>query len=1094
MSKRLMSFVVLLVLLVAVPLFATENSRFMRYPDIHGDMIVFSYGGDLWTVSSGGGIARHLTSHISGEGLAKFSPDGKTIAFTASYDGSSDIYTIPSEGGSPKRLTYHPSNDMVVDWNPSGEKILFRSSRESKTNPGPRYNRLFTINIEGGYPEALPLFEGELTSYSPDGKKIAYNRMSREFRTWKRYRGGMAQDIWLYDFENNKSERLTKFKGTDAFPMWHKDKIYFISDREHTMNIYCLDRSSGQIRKVTDHTDYDVKWPSLGDSAIVYENAGYLYVLNLETEKTKKISVEVPAELTMKRPHYVNASRMIRYFGISGEGNRAAFGARGDIFTVPAKKGEPRNLTATSGTRERCPAFSPDGKWIAYFSDKTGEYEVYIRKPDGSGEEKRITKGLRNYPFDLMWSPNSEKLLLHDQTYKLYYIDINKKELHKIAEDDWGDMNDYSWSKDSEWVTYVKRGDNTYGSIYVYSIKKGESHKLTDDFYNDYDPVFGHDGKYIFFLSDRMLNFRMGAKEFNYSFTFPSNLCAMTLKKETSSLLAPESDEVKVKEEKKEDEKEKGTEDKKKDKGKDEDKDKDKPIEIDFEGIGNRVVGLPVGRGNFIGLTATDGKVFFVEFPDRVITGGHGNDMTGVTLKYYDIKEREVKDVISGINGYELSSDGKKIIYSAKHKYGIIDAAAGKSVGDGKLDTDLEMKVCPSSEWKQIFNEAWRMERDFFYVENMHGVNWDDIKKKYGVLLPYLTSRSDLNYIIGEMIAELSIGHSYVGGGDMPKGNSVGVGLLGVDYSIDHKSDRYRFAKIYHGRNWNEQYEAPLAQPGINVKEGDYLLAINGRELKYPDNPHAMLENLAGKQVLIKVADNPSGKDAKEYTVVPSGRDISLRYADWVKSNREKALAASDGDIGYIHVPNTSVRGLQEFARGFYAQTNKKGLIVDVRYNSGGWIPTVFVERLGRKVSSMWAQRYGKPGKFPESAPEGHLACIINAYAGSGGDAFPYFFRQAGLGPLIGKRTWGGLVGMNRSIPLIDGGMVTVPTIGFYEMSGNWGIENIGVEPDIEVDNSPELVVDGRDPQLEKAIEYLKKKIREDPPMLPGKPEAPDKS
>ena len=1095
MIKRLMTFVVLLVLLAAVPLFATENSRLMRYPDIHGDMIVFTYGGDLWTVSTGGGLASHLTSHSSTEGLAKFSPDGKAIAFTASYDGNSDVYTIPVKGGKPKRLTYHPQGDLVVDWHPSGEKILIRSARKSKTNPGPRYNRLFTINIDGGYPEALPLFEGELTSYSPDGKMIAYNRMSREFRTWKRYRGGMAQDIWLYDLEKNKSERLTKFEGTDAFPMWYKDKIYFISDREHTMNIYCLDRSSGQIRKVTDHSKYDVKWPSLGDGAIVYENAGYLHVLNLETEKTEKISVEVPAELKMKRPRYVNASSMIRSFSISREGNRAVFGARGDIFTVPAEKGEPRNLTATSGTRERCPAFSPDGKWVAYFSDKTGEYEVYIRKPDGTGEAKRITKGLRNYPFDLVWSPNSEKLLLHDQTYKLYYIDIDKKELHKIAEDDWGDINDYSWSKNSEWVTYVKRGDNGYGSIYVYSIKKGKTHKLTDDFYNDYDPVFGPDGKYLFFLSDRMLNFRFGDKEFNYSFAFPSNLCAMTLKKDTPSLLAPESDEVKEKDEKNEDEEKNGKKDNgKKDKKEDKDKDEDKALEIDFEGIENRIVGLPVGRGNFVGLTATDGKVFFVEFPDRVFTGAYGGGMAGVALKYYDIEERETEDVISGINGYEVSSDGKKIIYSAMGKYGIIDAASGNDVGDGNLDTNLQMKICPCCEWKQIFNEAWRMERDFFYVENMHGVNWDDIKKRYEVLLPYLTSRSDLNYIIGEMIAELSVGHSYVGGGDMSGGKKVGVGLLGADYKIDYKSGRYSFSKIYQGRNWDEKFEAPLAQPGVMVKEGDYLIAINGRELKYPDNPHAMLENLSGKQVLIKVADNPSGEDSKEYTVVPCGSDITLRYADWVNSNRKKALEASDGDIGYLHVPNTSVRGLQEFARGFYAQTNKKGLIIDVRYNSGGWIPTIFVERLGRKVTSMWAQRYGKPGKFPGAAPEGHLACIINEYAGSGGDAFPYFFRQAGLGPLIGKRTWGGLVGMNRSIPLVDGGMVTVPTIGFYEMSGDWGIENIGVEPDIEVENSPELVVEGRDPQLERTIEYLKKKIKEDTPKLPKKPDAPDKS
>jgi tricorn protease len=1072
--------------LSASPLQAAGESRLMHFPDIHGDRIVFTYGRDIWTVSSEGGMARRLTSDVGGEAFAKFSPDGETIAFSAYYDGNMDVYTIPAIGGTPKRLTYHSYGDMVLEWHPSGDFVLMRSARKSKTNPGPRYHRLFTVDKDGGYPEVLPLFEGELTSYSPDGNRIAYNRISREFRTWKRYRGGMAQDIWIYDLKNNTSEKLTEFEGTDAFPMWHGNSVYFISDREDIMNIYKIDLDTREIVKVTDHDRYDVKFPSLGRDAIVYQNAGYIYVLDLDTGKTEKVEITIPAELNQKRSHYVNAGRMIRSFGISGAGKRAAFGARGDIFTVPAEKGEIRNLTASSGSRDRSPAFSPNGKWVAYFSDRSGEYEIYLQKPDGSEEAKRLTSGVRNYPFDMLWSPDSRKILYHDQTFSLYVVDAEEGDITRIAQDEWGDITDYSWSPDSKWVTYIKRGDNMYGSVYVYSLNSGKSTRITEDFYRDFDPMFSSDSKYIFFLSDRMLNFKLGGtREFNFLFDMNTNLCAVSLQKDVPSLLAPESDEVEVEEDEKDGEGKNGG---KEDNGEKKEQD-EKGLEIDFDGITERIFALPVGTGNFAGLVPLEGKVLFAEVSVPLVgTSGRGS----ATLKYYDIKEREVKTVIAGINGYEPSADGKKVLYSSfGGVYGIIDIQPGKNVGDGALDTVMETKVCPPCEWEQMFHEAWRMERDFFYVENMHGVDWKDMKKKYEVFLPYLTSREDLNYVIGEMIAELNVGHAYVGGGDQPRPERVGTGLLGVDFEVDR--ERYRFARIYEGRNWDKRYLAPLVQPGIDVNEGDYLIAVNGEEVKYPDNVHSFFENQAGKQVLIRVADNPGGEDAREYTVIPTRNDLFLRYHNWVESNRKKVLEKSDGRIGYFHVPNTNVWGLQEFARGYYPQAHMDGIIVDERYNSGGWIPTIFVERLGRKVTSMWAERYGKPGKFPRSAAEGHLAMLINQYAGSGGDAFPYYFKQAGLGPLIGKRTWGGLVGMNRNLPLLDGGMVTVPTIGFYEMSGEWGVENVGVYPDIEVEILPEEAVRGEDPQLEKAIEYLMNKIKEDEPELPGIPEAPEK-
>jgi tricorn protease len=1099
MGRRGLLVFVLACLLVAGAAEASDESRLMRFPDIHGDKIVFTHGNDLWIVPTTGGTATHLTTSPGGEAFAKFSPDGETIAFTGYYDGNFDVFTIPAIGGIPKRLTYHGFSDMVLDWHPSGEKVLFRSVRMSKTNPGPRYRRLFTIDVDGGYPEVLPLFEGELTSYSPDGKRIAYNRMSREFRTWKRYRGGMAQDIWLYDFEKNEVEKLTEFEGTDAFPMWHGNKIYFISDREHTMNIYSLDLDTREIEKVTNHKEYDVKFPSLGPDAIVYENGGYLYVLDLETEESSRIEVHVPSELNERRPQYKWVGGMIRYYEISGTGKRAIFGARGDVYTVPAEKGEVRNMTRSSGSRERSPAYSPDGQWIAYFSDKTGEYEIYRIKSDGTGEEEQITKGLHNFPFELFWSPDSKNIAFYDQTFSLYYVNVEKKKIHKIDEDEWGDMNDFSWSPDSKWIAYTKNNDNANNSIYLYSLDEDRAHKVTGDLHNDFSPVFDPGGKYLYFCSSRMANFSFNRYEFDIHYAQPTNVCVATLKADTPSLLAPESDEVEVKEEEKEEEgkEEEGEgekEEKAEEKEGEEAEEEEKGLEIDFEGFEDRVIGVPVGTGNFGGLVATEDKLFYAEVPDMLIT--QQPDMRfGFTLKYFDLKKRESKDVISGIRGYVFSADKKKIIYSATGTYGIIDAGADKKIGDGKLKTEeMIMKLDPVAEWNQMFLEAWRLERDFFYVDNMHGVDWKKIRKRYEKLLPYLTSREDLNYIIGEMIAELCVGHSYVGGGDQPRPTRIRGGMLGCDFEIDSKNGLYKISKIYRGRNWDQSFRAPLAQPGIMVNEGDYLLEINGVELKHPGSPYALLENLVDKQVVIKVGPDAEGEEAKEYTVVPVGSEINLRYADWVESNRQKVLEATDGRVGYVHVPNTAVGGLFEFGKHFYAQTTLDGIIIDVRYNSGGWMPSLFIDRLARKITSMWAERYGRITQFPVRAPKGHLACVTNAYAGSGGDAFPYMFRQAGLGPLIGMRTWGGLVGMNRNIPLQDGGYCTVPTIGFMDLDGEYAVENIGVPPDIEVDNRPDLVVSGHDPQLERAIEYLMQKIKEDPPKLPGRPKDPDKS
>ena len=1120
MGTRGIIVTVLLLLLAAGTVQAASEGRLMRYPDISGERIVFTYGGDLWIVSSGGGMASRLTTHPGYEAMAKFSPDGKQIAFTGSYDGNSDVFAMPAEGGEPKRLTFDPAPDYVVGWFPTGERVLFRSNMLSKTNPGPRYNRLFLIDATGGFPDVLPLFEGGLTSYSPDGKKIAYNRMETEGRTWKRYQGGMQQDIWLYDFEKNTSERLTDYLGFDGFPMWYKNSIYFISDRDHTMNVYCLDLATKKVRKVTNHDEFDVKWPSLGGDAIVYENGGWLYVLDLKTEKTRKIDVEIPSDRTLTRPAFKKVGAGIGDFAISRTGKRAVVDARGDIFTIPAEKGEWRNITNTQGIRERAPAWSPDGKWIAYCSDRSGEYEIYLRDPEGKNEEVQLTKSYRGWPWRLLWSPDSKKIAFADQTWTLYYLDIDKKDVKKVDKNDNGDINDYSWSPDSKWLAYAKVGDNNFGSLYLYALDGDKVNRVTNGFYDDYNPVFDPDGKYLFFNSNRSWYPQYSRFEDNFTYVLASDICVATLQADTASPLAPESDEEEVvkPDEKKDDtsaakdeKKDEQKADKKKDGKKKEDKKKEektdktkeeeksaaaKETKIDLEGLENRIVALPVGPGNYFGMSAASGSIFYIKIPELPVLGDDdsGGGTSEATLMTFDMKKREAKEVLSGIDGYDLSADGKKILYRAQQTFGIIDAGAGKKVGDGKIETGgLEIKVDPESEWAQEYNEAWRLERDFFYDPNMHGVDWAAMKERYAPLLKSIAHREDLNYIIGELISELNTSHTYVGGGDQPQYSRITVGMLGCDYELNQAAGRYKISKIFTGRNWDKKCAAPLAQPGIGVKEGDYLIAVNGVELKHPTSPYALFENTAGKQVVIKVAKDPSGKDAKEYTVGPVASEYWLRYNDWVESNRKKVSDATGGKVGYIHVPDTSINGFNEFIRAFYAQFNKEGLIIDARYNSGGSIPNPLIERLSRQVLNLWGRREGKSWVTPATAPRGRMVCLTNGYAGSGGDAFPYYFREEGCGPLIGTTTWGGLVGISRGIQLMDGGFISMPDFGFYNLKGQWDVEREGVKPDIEVDNLPEEAAKGRDQQLEKGIEVVLEKIKENPVKLPERPQYPIK-
>ncbi len=1083
-TAKLVAAATALFLLAAIAVRADET-RLMRFPDIYNNQIVFTYGSNLWIVSADGGIARQLTTHDGEERYAKFSPDGKYIAFTGEYDGLFNVYVIPSEGGQPRQLTFHPSRDRVLGWHPDGKHVLVLSDRERHAAAN---SKLYLVSIDGGMPEPLEIPESGFATYSPDGNKIAYNRKLGEFRTWKRYTGGTASDVWIYDLKSHAIKRVTDWVGADLSPMWIGQKIYFNSDRDETLNLFSYDIATDKIEKVTDFSDFDVKFPSEGPGAIVFEKGGYIYVLDTESGKTRKVPIEVRSDLVLTMPSYQNVSDLVESGGLSPSGKRAVLGARGEVFTVPAEHGDIRNITGTPGVREISATWSPDGKWIAYLSDKTGEYEIYIRPQDGTGEETRITSDGNCYRYELNWSPDSKKIMYSDKKLRLFYVDIDEKKPVLVAQSDISEIRQYRWSPDSRWITFGMNSPNYFSSVYIYSVDDGQTHRITDDEFDDFDPVFSPDGKYLYFLSGRSFSPTFSDFEHEYVYKNSLNILLVNLQADSLSPFAPRSDEAEVKEDEKDKSENKDAEEEKS--GEETEKseaDTDRTV-IDFDGIQQRIVNVPVGAGTYRSLAAAEGKVFYMSSP---AIQGDGNGRT--ELHMYDMKDRKDNTILGGLQAYDLSSDGSKILYIAGKTFGIIDASAKSSnVGDGSLSLDgMEMLIDPHAEWDQMFSEAWRLERDFYYDPNMHGVDWRAMKKHYGSLLPYVSDRSDLTYLIGELIGELSTSHTYVYGGKSPEVKKINVGLLGADYDLPSGSEFYRFRKIYSGENWAKSTRAPLTEPGIDVSEGEYLIAVNGREVRAPANLYSFFENTVGKQVKLTVNDRPSSDGAHEVTVVPVDSDSKLRYLDWVATNRRIVAEATNGRVGYIHVPNTSVSGLNEFSSSFYSEMRKEGLVVDVRYNAGGMIPDMFIERLDRQLLSYWVPREGKLAQTPMAAQVGPKVCIINEYAGSGGDALPYYFRLRKLGPLVGMRTWGGLVGYRRIIPLMDGGTVTVPEIGFLNLEGNWDVENHGVDPDIELDNRPDLVAQGMDPQLQKAIDLVTEQLRKNPPEHPTRPPYP---
>ncbi len=1077
------------------------EGRLMRFPDIYRDKVVFSYGGDLWLDSSSGGEAHRITTDPGLELFPKFSPDGKWIAFTGQYDGNFNVYVMPSEGGQPKQLTFFTDvaavpermgpNDEVITWFPDSKRILFLS-RENTFNVW--FGRLFSVSIDGGLPVQLPVDKGGMTSFSPDGTRIAYNRIFRNFRPRKHYKGGMAQDIWMYDFQKKSVERITDYAGTDTFPMWHGDTIYFTSDRgpEQRENLYRCDLNGRNVRQLTDFKEFDVNWPSLGPDSIVFENGGYLYVFDLKTAKSRKLTVYLPGDEDLVRERWAPVSDLISGFDLAPNGKRAVFTARGDVYTVPAKEGSIRNITQTSGAREKYAAWSPDGKWIAYVSDRSGEDELCIAPQGGTGEEIQVTRGLTGFLLSPVWSADSKRLLYADDNVRLFYVDIDKKQPVQIDQGRYGDITDYSWSPDSRWAAYAKPAENRNDVVYLYSLTDQKITPVTDSFTNSWAPVFDPDGRYLYMFSERDYNEVLGVYDMEFSNPKATRVYAVTLRTDLPSPLAPQSDEAgPAQAEKKEQ------------------KPEEKPAEtlrIDLAGIGSRIVALPMPPGNLEHLAASKSTVFFVSLPTEGIAGPIPGQPPAI--EGFDLNERKAAAVMTGANNFALSFDGAKLLYSAPKKpgggeeetpgpaereFGIIDAKLPEKeahkVGEGTLDlSKMQEDVDPRAEWRQIFNEVWRQERDYFFEPAMNGVDWEAQRKKYEPLVDHAASRYDLTYILSEMIGELESSHTYVGGGYYPDLKPVNVGMLGVDFQADETHDLYRFEKIYEGENWDEGLRSPLTEPGVAVKQGDYLLAVNGRPLTTHQSPYELFVNTAGQNVTLTVSSQPSERGSRQVVVKPIASELGLRELDWINSNRKKVDALSNGRIGYVYLADMSAHGLNQFVKEFFPQIRKEGMIFDVRYNGGGFVDQIIFERLRRVLAGMESARHWESSTVPDVVFHGYMACVTNHYAASDGDYFTYFFKQYKLGPVIGEKTWGGVRGIRGFMPLIDGGYITRPEFSLYGLDREWLIENRGVEPDVVVDDLPNLVMQGQDPQLEKAVELVMKEIQAHPESLPARP------
>ena len=1074
----------LLLLLISLQTKAQISAELIQNPDVSEDKICFVFGNDLWLVAKTGGQAYRLSSPVGREANPKFSPDGQTIAFEANYDGNNDIYTLPINGGVPKRVTTHGMRESISDWYADGRSLLYTSSMESGKQ---RFSQFYKISKEGGLPDKLPIKIAGNGMVSQDGTQIAFTEKSRIFRTWKRYRGGSAPDIYIMDLKTLETSNINNSEANEELPMWNGSDLYYLSDGGEAKrnNIWKYDTMSKKHSQLTFFTDFDIHLPSIGPKDMVFQAGGKLYLMNLSNHEYELVNIDAIGDFLSLKTTTKNLGKDVNYYNISPDGNRLLVEARGDVYTLPKENGITKNISRTSGVFERYPTWSPDGKHIAYFSDKSGEYELTLMDIK-TNKERKITSMGPGFRYNIYWSPDSKHVAFVDQTMSIYIVSISNGMVTKVDQDVAlfeGGLNSFiaSWSKDSRWLSYTKTLANGNNAIFIYNNNTKTAKQVTTGYFNDTKPTFDKEGDHLFYRTSR--NFNPIYSNFDNTWVYANSekLAALALRKDIKSLLAPKNDAVSMDNEEKEDKTEKEKDDK-------EEKEADKSVKIDFDNIEERLIILPMDGGNYGRLATTEGKLIYVKYPNT----GSGED-TG-EIKYFDFEEQEEKSIISGPDDFEISADGKSLaIMNDNGDMGIISTAEDQKLEKTISTSGMTATIDPMKEWKQIFNDVWRLERDFFYDKDMHGVDWEAMKIRYGALIDQCVSRYDVNFVIGELIGELNASHTYRGGGDRQSVKSKNTGYLGVDWGM--KQGQYYIKRIVKGAVWDTDVRSPLLEAGIDVSEGDYILAVNGIPMTEYQDPWDAFAGLAGKTVELTVNNTNTMTNAKQVLVTTLEGETRLRNLEWIEQNRKHVDEQSNGKIGYIYVPSTGVNdGQYDLVRMFYGQRHKEGLIIDERFNNGGQIPDRFIELLNRKPLAYFKVRDGENWQWPPVGHYGPKAMLINGWSGSGGDAFPDYFRKAGLGKLIGTRTWGGLIGISGAPSLIDGGNVTVPTFRMYNPDGSWFKEGHGVDPDILVNEDPESLAKGKDVQLDRAIKEVMDSLLKNTTLHPTPPSKEDRS
>lgn len=1085
------TFITLFLAFTCLTSFSQINAKLMRYVDVSETQITFVYGGDIWIMPKDGGQAVQLTNSPGEESYPKFSPDGLEIAYTASYNGNLDIFILPSTGGVPKRLTYASYPDRMLDWHPNGKHVLFASKRETGT---PRVNQFFLVSKEGGMPERLSVPYGELASFSPDGNKMAYITKITENYPFKRYRGGLTSDILIYDLENNKAVNITNNHANDGKPSWAGNNIYFLSDQDEMMrrNIWVYNTVSGVTKPITTFTDFDITYMSADTNELVFETGGQLYIMDLATDTYKKVDVMVVSDLSVELPQLKNVGSRIQNMTAAPGGNRIVFEARGELFNVPVKEGYVVNLTQSSGAFDRNPSWSPDGNYVAYWSDKSGENEIYLQNMRNDSDPVKLSNINEGFGYNLHWSPDSKKIAFIDEKNNINLIDANTKVLKKADSDSYNIGHGgrfyftINWSPDSKWITYSKTKDNQNNALFMYSLNEGKVHEVTSGYYSDFSPVFSVDGSYLFYYTDRTFNSAYsGLGDGTWIYPNNSQLAAISLKKSAPYLLSPKNDVLpSATKEKKSDSTDK------KSKGKKE-KDKVKPeliIKIDWDDIESRITLLPSKPGNFGKLMSFENKVVYQRFPNTGSSDGKP------ILQLFDLEKREEKKIIDNLQSVTQSADGKKIIVRSGGKYGIIKPDADQKIKDPIPTSDLVMEWNPREEWEQIFNDTWRRYRDFFYDIDMQQVDWDALKIRYGALIKDARTRWDVSNIQSNLLAELSAGHTYTRGGDNESVKQIRTGYLGIDWELNN--GKYRIKRVVRPAPWDTEVRSPFDRPGIEIEKGDFILSVNGISIDPKKDPYAAFDGLSGKTVNLRISKTGSLKDAKNYVIecLTQGDEQTLRYHEWLDSNRKLVDKLSNGKLGYIYMSNTGGQGQLELVKMFYGQLDKEGFIIDERFNGGGQLADRFLELLKRPVIYNLYWRHGKHITHPTKTNTGPMGMLINGWAGSGGDGLPWAFRELNAGPIVGERTLGILVGPATGHQLIDGGGITVPGARLYLNDGTWFDEGVGVKPDFPVWDDPNLLVQGRDPQMEKVVEEVLKLLKSNPSKAATPPAMEDRT